>query len=300
MTILNFLPTLIGIILFLLALIHTLYDGESNRLQRLLLLMTLFVYGIFLEYIGIISGHHFYATEPIMILGVVPLSIPLAWVGIIYSTMIIGEKLELSTWNRILTTSLLALCLDWGMDPIAVELGLWYWVHLGSLFGIPTFNFIGWFLIPVAYLIVYNLNWNKERTKLEILSITQIDTHKSLLRRLYTILLVIPIALAFLILVSMITLIPVVYNQPLTLVQIWEVLTIVYATWMVIKNREKLTRTNWYDILPPIAILSIAYSYVIFGFFISSLAYGIFLSIVMCITTIPWLLVLIFTLRKKT
>ncbi|UCD00724.1 MAG: carotenoid biosynthesis protein [Promethearchaeota archaeon] len=43
--------------------------------------------------IGIISGHHFYAEEAVMFFGVVPLSIPLAWVGIVYSAMIIAERL---------------------------------------------------------------------------------------------------------------------------------------------------------------------------------------------------------------
>ncbi|MFX0012689.1 MAG: carotenoid biosynthesis protein [Candidatus Hermodarchaeota archaeon] len=299
MTILNIIPMLIGFILFILALIHALIEGKNNRVQRILLLLTLFVYGILLEYVGIISGHHYYAEEPIMILGLVPLSIPLAWVGIIYSVMIVGERLELSLWNRILTTTLLALSLDWGMDPIAVELGLWTWVHVGSFFTVPTFNFIGWFFIPIAYLIAYNLNWNKEKRKIEFLSIEQIDTHISLARRIYTILLVIPIALTLLILVGMITQIPGVYNWPVIIVQIWEVFTIIYTSWMVIKNRHKLVRKYWYDLIPPIVILIIGLGYFIFGFFIPSLAYGIFLSAFMCITLIPWLLVFIFTLRKK-
>jgi uncharacterized membrane protein len=299
MTILNIIPMLIGFILFILALIHALVEGKNNRVQRILLLLTLFVYGILLEYVGIISGHHYYAEEPIMILGVVPLSIPLAWVGIIYSVMIVGERLKLSLWNRILTTTLLALSLDWGMDPIAVELGLWTWVHVGSFFTVPTFNFIGWFFIPIAYLIGYNLNWNKEKRRLELLSIEQLDTHNSLARRIYTILLVIPIALTLLILVGMITLIPGVYNWPVIIVQIWEVFTILYTSWMVIKNRRKLARNYWYDLIPPLVILCIGLGYFIFGFFISFLAFGIFLSVFMCITLIPWLLVFIFTLRKK-
>jgi uncharacterized membrane protein len=287
---LNILPMIIGIILFILAFIHAYFDGKNNRVQRILMLITLFFYGILLEYIGIISGHHFYAVEPIMILEVVPLSIPLTWVGIIYSAMIIGERLELSLWNRILTTTLIALSLDWGMDPIAVEVGLWTWVHEGgSFFGVPSFNFIGWFFIPIAYLVAYNLHWNKERNKLELLSINQIDKHVSLKRRLYTLFLVIPIALGFLILIGLITIIPIIYNLPFVIVVIWEVFTIVYASWMVVRNRDKLYRKFWYDLIPSIIILYIGYSYAVLGFSIGQLILGIF----MCITPIPLLLVFI-------
>ena len=293
---LNILPMIIGIILFILAFIHAYFDGKNNRVQRILMLITLFFYGILLEYIGIISGHHFYAVEPIMILEVVPLSIPLTWVGIIYSAMIIGERLELSLWNRILTTTLLALSLDWGMDPIAVEVGLWTWVHEGgSFFGVPSFNFIGWFFIPIAYLVAYNLHWNKERNKLELLSINQIDKHVSLKRRLYTLFLVIPIALGFLILIGLITIIPIIYNLPFVIVVIWEVFTIVYASWMVVRNRDKLYRKFWYDLIPSIIILYIGYSYAVLGFSIGQLILGIF----MCITPIPLLLVFIFNLLSE-
>jgi len=293
---LNILPMIIGIILFILAFIHAYFDGKNNRVQRILMLITLFFYGILLEYIGIISGHHFYAVEPIMILEVVPLSIPLTWVGIIYSAMIIGERLELSLWNRILTTTLIALSLDWGMDPIAVEVGLWTWVHEGgSFFGVPSFNFIGWFFIPIAYLVAYNLHWNKERNKLELLSINQIDKHVSLKRRLYTLFLVIPIALGFLILIGLITIIPIIYNLPFVIVVIWEVFTIVYASWMVVRNRDKLYRKFWYDLIPSIIILYIGYSYAVLGFSIGQLILGIF----MCITPIPLLLVFIFNLLSE-
>jgi len=286
---------LIGLILFTLAVIHALIDGKNNRLQRILMLASLFVFGIFLEYLGIISGHHYYAVEVIMILEVVPLSIPLAWVGIIYSAMIIGEKLDLTLWMRILTTTLIALSLDWGMDPIAVELGLWTWVHGGNFFGVPSFNFIGWFIIPIAYLLSYSLNWNKEGHKLEILLITQIDNHNSIRRKLYTIFLVVPVALTFMTVTSLITLIPVIYNLPVVIVIIWEILTVSISSWMIIKRRSGLGRSQWFDLIPPFILLFIACDYAFLGFLINQVLMGI----IMLITGIPFLLALIFTLQKK-
>ncbi len=75
--------------------VHALLNGQENRVQRILMLITLFLYGASLEYLGVVLGNYYYVTEAIMLLEVIPLSITLAWVGIIYSAMIIGESLKL-------------------------------------------------------------------------------------------------------------------------------------------------------------------------------------------------------------
>jgi len=293
---LEILPMLIGFILSGLAAVHALLDGSTNRIQRLLMLVTLFLYGIFLEIIGITSGHHYYAPEPIMIFGMVPLSIPLAWVGIIYSSMIISERLQLTVWERILTTTLIALSLDWGMDPIAVELGLWTWTYVGgSFFGVPTFNFIGWFVIPIAYQISYGLSWNIDKKMVKILNIAEIDNHDSISRKIYTIFLVIPLGLILMILMGMITIIPTVYNLPIAAVIIFESLTVIGASAMIVLKRENLKRVNWFDLIPPIILIFIAYNYAFLGFIIEQ----IFLGFHMIITGIPFLLSIIFILIKK-
>ena len=279
-----------------LVIIHAIFDGSSNRIQRLLMLATLFIYGIFLEYIGIMSGHHFYAEEAIMFFEVVPLSIPLAWVGIIYSAMIIAEHLKLSLWMRILTTTFIALSLDWGMDPISVELGLWTWTYEGgSFFGIPSFNFTGWFIIPVAFLIPYNLTWNNEKKKLRILTIREIDNNDSMNRKIYTLFLVVPLGLILMIGIGSITLLPFFYNLPIAFVIIFEVLTILIASITIIFNFKNLKRAYWYDLLPPIILIFVAYGYIFLGFFTNQIV----LSIHMIITAFPLILVLIFSLLKK-
>lgn len=289
-------PLIIGSILCGLAITHAIIDGKENFLQRLLLLFALFLYGILLEYIGIISRHYYYTPEVIMIFGVIPLSIPLSWVGIIYSAMIIGERLNLVLWARILTTTSVALSLDWGMDPIAVQLGFWTWIyHGGSFFGIPSFNFIGWFFIPIAFLISYNLNWNGDSKKLQILSIYQIDNHKSLRRKLFTTFLVVPIGLSILIVFGLITLVPFVYNLPLIIVVVWEIITIIGVSGIIIKKNIELRHTRWFDIIPPFILLFIAYGYAMFGFLNDEAILGL----VLILTGIPLLLAFYFTLLKK-
>ncbi len=288
------LPGLIGYILTGLTVVHALMDAKKNRVQRILMLTTIFVLATFLELIGVFTGVFSYATELIMILDSVPLSITLSWVGIIYSSMIITERLKLSLWQRILTTTLIALSLDWGMDPIAVESGAWAFGG-GEYFNIPAFNFFGWFFIPIAYLVPYGLSWEKDSTKLKILNIAEVDARRSLLRKLYTVLLVVPIGLGILILVGMFTRIPFVFNLPLVFLVVWMIFSIVWASGIIIWKNEELKRTKWIDVIPPSSLLVIAYFYAI-----SSLFLGLFhLSLLMLLTALPFLLTFVFTLQKK-
>lgn len=296
MSLFELLPAFIGYIMCGLAIVHALLDARENRVQRFLMIITLFAFGFLLEYMGVMSGNYKYAPEAVMILGHIPLSITFAWVGIIYSAMLIGERLKLSLWQRILTTTLIALSLDWGMDPIAVEFGMWTWSYSGGdYFGVPGFNFIGWFFIPIAYLIPYGLSRNKETKKFQLLTINEIDENNSLGRKLYTCLVVVPIAMGVLFVVGTICRIPFIYDLHWIILLIWMLFTVVFAAGTIVRKRENLKHTQWFDLIPPTILLFIAYFYLIF-----SLVLGVFnLSLLMLFTTIPLLLAFIFTLLKK-
>jgi hypothetical protein len=296
MSFFEILPALVGYIMCGLAVIHAILDARENRVQRILMIITLFAFGFLLEYMGVIAGNYVYASEAVMLLGVIPLSVTFAWVGIIYSAMIIGERLNLSLWQRILTTTLISLSLDWGMDPIAVAFGGWTWLYSGGdYFGVPGFNFIGWFFIPIAYLIPYGLKWNKESMKLQLLTITEVDENNSLGRKIYTCLVVVPIAMGILFVVGIITRIEFIYDLHWIILLIWMIFTVVFAAGMIIKKNDNLKHTKWFDLIPPTIMLFISYFYVIFG-----LVLGFFnLSLLLLFTTIPLLLAFIFTLRKK-
>jgi len=288
------LPGLIGYILTGLTIVHALKDAKKNRIQRILMLATIFIFTVFIELLGVITGAFSYATELIMILDRVPLSITLSWVGIIYSSMIISERLKLSLWQRILTTTLIALSLDWGMDPIAVETGAWMFGG-GEYFNIPAFNFFGWFFIPIAFLVPYGLSWEKDRKKLRLLNVAEVDARHSLLRRLYTVLLIIPIGLGILMLAESFTRILLIFNLSVVFLVVWMIFTIVWSSGIIIWKNENLKRTKWFDLIPPSNLLVIAYFYAI-----SSFILGLFtLGLLMLITALPYLLAFIFTLRKN-
>lgn len=281
--------------MFTLALVHAFLAAKENRIQRFLMLLILFIYGFLLEYMGVSSGNYNYAEEAIMIFGIIPLSVTFAWVGIIYSIMLIGELLELPSWLRIITTSLIALSIDWGMDPIAVHLGAWTWTFEGQYYKIPGFNFIGWFFIPIAYLIPYGIIWNKENKKPELLTIKQVETHRSWTRKLYTLLVVVPIASGILLIVGVVSRVPFLFDMHLIALVIWAMTSVILSVGIIVWKHENLKRKVWYDLLPSIILIILGINYTLYGFFVGRMDLGF----LMVITGLPIWLIFIFTLVKK-
>ena len=282
------LPSLIGYVVCAIALTHAILDAKKNRTQRLLLLLTLFIYGSLLEYIGVSKGYYSYNPDFVMILDGVPFPVSLAWVGIIYSIMIIAERLSLNHWLRIITASLIALSLDWGLDPVAAALSLWSWnTNQGIFYGVPIHNFYGWFFIPAAFLIAYGLGWDIKRKRLKLHTITQIDTIDSLSRKIFTLLFVIPISLVILAAAGLIYLIPLIKSISHNWLYIGAICTVLITSLLIIRKRSSLPRRKLYDLLPPGILLFISLNYITYSFVIGRSDLGLF----MLFTGFPlWLL----------
>ena len=293
------IPTLVGYVLFGLAVAHAMVDGRDNRTQRLFMIVTLLVFGTLLEYMGISSGSYQYPREKLVNLGPVPLSVSLAWVGLIYSLMIIGERLRLPWWSRILATTLIALSLDWGMDPVAVHIGAWTWSRPGAYFGVPLFNFVGWFFIPIAYLLAYGLSWDRERRRPTLLTIAEIDHDPGFGkwgRLVYTILLVVPVSLVLLSLTAgTIGGLGVMTDTPFAVFVICAVCTVLAASGVVILKRENLCHTRKIDLVPPAILLVIGINYTFFGFITGRPSLGV----LMFCSAIPLWLVFFFSVRRR-
>lgn len=290
------LPTLVGYILFMLAVVHAWLDARQNRSQRMLMLLTLFGFGTMVEFIGVTSGNYAYPLEPGINMGVVPMSVSLAWVGIIYSVMIIAERLDLPWHLRILATTLIAISLDWGMDPIAVHIGAWSWGFEGSYYGVPGFNFFGWFFIPIAYLVAYGLGWDRQHRRLRLLNIHEIDNEGSRSRKVYTLLGVIPLGLGLLMAATLpLAKIPFLYNMPLLPLVIWAILSVVGASVLIISRRDRLARAHGFDLIPPAILTYIGLNYAIFGFATGRADLGL----IMLGTGMPLWLALVFTFGSK-
>ena len=260
--------TLVGYILFILAGIHALLDGRANRPQRLLLILSLFFYGTILELGGVRSGSYYYPPEQIINLSTVPLSVSLAWVGIIYSAMMLAERLELGTPLRILAATLIALSLDWGMDPVATKIGFWVWKGTeGAFHGVPSSNMVGWFFVPVCYLLSYGIGWDKRARRMRLLTIAEVDEDRTRLRFLYTLLGVAPLSLLLLAasIKGLLMAWPALLNLSFFATALFATLTVTVASGIVIYRRDLLRRRRWYDIIPGLIMAWISLNYTFFA-----------------------------------
>lgn len=135
------------------------YVAKKRRELWLLILATIFA--AFFENLDIIlaqgkAGSYFY--DPRLILSVIdtPIFIILSWGAVFYSAYILVQGLAARGWIKILTLPLLVLILDLPVDPVATRLGLWTWVDYGpadGILGVPLTNFIGWYLVMLAFVI---------------------------------------------------------------------------------------------------------------------------------------------------
>lgn len=141
------------------------------------------LYGILVEYVGLTTrGYHygpfwvilFPASYPI------PLCIPVAWGVILYTTLQTSAYLgHTSLVLRAAISTLLALSLDFVMDPIASGPGglqMWTWtppacqpnpltLHCSSpgvdeIFGVPLGNFVGWYFNILSYAFFVLIGWH--------------------------------------------------------------------------------------------------------------------------------------------
>ena len=94
----------------------------------------------------------------------VPLLIPIAWFGIIYTGMnfcylITGIQFPFDTFTNnyfyIILSSFLVMLLDTILDPIAVDEKRWRWDNPGMYYGVPILNFLGWFAVSIIILILF-------------------------------------------------------------------------------------------------------------------------------------------------
>ncbi len=129
--------------------------GEYQRLWAILLafFLTLTVELVMTGNGGFTSDHYNYGAGFLAMVGdnPVPLWVPIGWGAIIYVTMRTSDRLLSQWWLRPLMDGLLALNIDFALDPIAANNGWWSWDSMapveGGFFGIPGENFMAWFAI---------------------------------------------------------------------------------------------------------------------------------------------------------
>lgn len=124
------------------------WAGRKNTLMIILILASLV---LLIEGIGVFSGipygHFFYSDlMGIKIFGLVPWSVPFAFITLLLGTVTIAVHYVKKAWQIILLSTFLLVVIDFIIDPILVYMNIWIWVTPGFYYGVPLSNFFGWFI----------------------------------------------------------------------------------------------------------------------------------------------------------
>jgi uncharacterized membrane protein len=139
----------------------TLYRAWKTHSSHFFFALGALFYGLLLEVVTIYA-HHAYAYSPdhLFMIGPVPLWIGVGWCIILYAAMLLTDAAGIPVLSQPLVDALVAVSLDLGLDPVAVELGAWRWLELkpyAEYFGVPWGNFFGWWMVAWSYGIIARL-----------------------------------------------------------------------------------------------------------------------------------------------
>lgn len=161
-----FAADVLSLLLFLACLGHAL-RGPSGSV-RAMYLVGFVVFASVFENIGVATDQYVYDLHRTMLVGAVPLAVPLVEAAIVYVALRFTEMVGIPAWGRPLVVGLLASMQDLTMDPTAIHDGYvwhgafsaqWNWPHLYGVtyFGIPWFNFSGWYWMAAVYVVAVGL-----------------------------------------------------------------------------------------------------------------------------------------------
>lgn len=141
--------TLCGLLVFL---------GEENWKKNVLTFLIIFSGGFLIELIGTKTGYLFGNYQYGDVLGFklfdVSLIIGVNWFAIVLASSNLVRKVNVPIIFKALLAALLAVLLDFVIEPIAVKYGFWTWKN--DI--IPLFNYLTWFVFAFIFSWIYLKN----------------------------------------------------------------------------------------------------------------------------------------------
>lgn len=134
-----------------------------------------FLFGYIIEFVGVHTGlvfgrYSYGATLGPTLFGV-PIIIGLNWLLITYSVSVLTDGFKIPLAAKIILGALLAVGIDWLIEPVAVHYDFWSWTH-GY---VPLRNYVGWFFTSLIMLTSYHVLGVKSENKLALpLYLTQL------------------------------------------------------------------------------------------------------------------------------
>jgi uncharacterized membrane protein len=99
------------------------------------------------------SGYSYgdFLLDPTFLGAHVPIWVGCGWGMIIYTAMAASDRTGLQLFPQVALDALLAVSIDFALDPIAEALGWWHWTRPvppeEKFYGVPFDNFLGWIMI---------------------------------------------------------------------------------------------------------------------------------------------------------
>ncbi len=170
---------LFAVAVFLVCIVHA--SRRPNAATRILELIAFVIAAAIFENIGVACDIYDYDLHRIMLIGKVPLHVLMLESSIVYAALILAEKLNLPEWAKPLAVGLFSSVQDMTIDPASVFdcylfdgvlSGQWNWTehYEGMFFGIPFFNFSGWFSMTMifAFFVLWGRRWTQKHNKCTI------------------------------------------------------------------------------------------------------------------------------------
>ncbi len=167
-----------------IAAILSLETYKHNLRPALMLLLVAFIIGVLAEAQGlaygtIFGGHYEYTFQSWFSIAGVPVQVGLYWAIFYYLSHVVANTLDRSRgrFKHCLLDAALMTGIDLLLDPVMVVKGVWRWFDTGPYFGIPTGNFVGWFLVSftIAFVVRKILNIKiTDKTNFALISLAAI------------------------------------------------------------------------------------------------------------------------------
>ncbi len=168
----------LSIVLLFVCLVHA--SKQKYATHRIMEFFGFIIAAAIFENIGVWGKIYNYDLHRIMMIGKVPLCILIIEAAIMYAALILVERLEVPKWTMPFIVGMLGSVQDMTIDPSSVfdthlfdgvMSGQWNWTshYEGGLFGIPFFNFSGWFTMIaffVALVLIGRHLYEKKQNKI--------------------------------------------------------------------------------------------------------------------------------------
>lgn len=113
------------------------------------LFISLSLFALLIEYIGLVTGwpyDEFVYTGNLgyKLFGILPWTVGISWAPLVIGSVAVVYSVTQKNILRIILPVFILVMFDLLLDPVAVSLGMWSYLHGGVYYNVPVQNFLGW------------------------------------------------------------------------------------------------------------------------------------------------------------